>query len=201
MLLLVEIMLLDGAYSFRDLVGGEPSPAWRVFNDTLQVLIYVALYAGVAFCFLAFAQSRAIISDWLTAARGHGWGRWLGAQTLLFLALLAALPALTGGGERAVLHHQDEVPELVQHQRCLSRPSIHSNFRMEGDESSCAREVRDGGAGADGLVGGVDDDGGRSRRRHPADGGAGRLVRGSGPGARGRDACAADRQPPPREAR
>jgi exosortase E/protease (VPEID-CTERM system) len=96
LLLLVEIMLLDGAYSFRDLVGGAPSPAWRVFNDTLQVLVYVALYAGVAFCFLAFAQSRAIVGDWLTAAHGHHWGRWLGAQTLLFLGLLAALPALSG---------------------------------------------------------------------------------------------------------
>ena len=98
LLLLVEIVLLDGAYSFRDIVGGAPSLAWRVFNDTLQVLVYIALYASVAFCFLAFAQSRAIVADWLAAARGHGWGRWLAAQTLLFLGLLAALPALAGGG-------------------------------------------------------------------------------------------------------
>ncbi|QGZ95477.1 exosortase E/protease, VPEID-CTERM system [Terricaulis silvestris] len=96
LLLLVEIVLLDGAYSFRDIVGGAPSPAWRVFNDTLQVLVYVALYAGIAFCFLAFAQSRAIVADWLTDARTHRWGRWLGAQTVLFLGLLAALSALSG---------------------------------------------------------------------------------------------------------
>lgn len=98
LLLLVEIMLLDGAYSFRDLVGGEPSPAFRAFNDALQVLVYVALYAGVAFCFLAFAQSRAIAADWLAAARGHKWGRWMVAQTALFIGLLAAIPLLTGTG-------------------------------------------------------------------------------------------------------
>lgn len=98
LVLLFEIILLDGAYSFRRAVDGAPSEAWQLFNDTLQVLVYVVLYASVAFCFLAFAQHRSILSDWAAAARGHRWTRWFALQSVLFLAVMAALPAMQSGG-------------------------------------------------------------------------------------------------------
>ncbi len=94
LVLILEIILLDGAWSFRRAVEGAPSLAWHTFNDTLQVLVYVALTSGLAFCFLAFAQHRSILSDWAAAVRDHRWTRWFAAQTALFLTVMAVLPAM-----------------------------------------------------------------------------------------------------------
>jgi exosortase E/protease (VPEID-CTERM system) len=98
LLVLFELAMLDANYSFRDAAGGAPSPAWRLFNDGIQIAIYAGLYAGLAFGVLVLAQHRTVIADWLAAARGHRWWRYLAAHVALFLALLAALPLFQSGG-------------------------------------------------------------------------------------------------------
>lgn len=96
-LLLVEIGALDQSYSFADAVAGETPPLWRAFNEALQILAYIALYAGAAFCALAFARGRAALTEWVEAAQSHQWVSWLAIQSALFLALLATSPLLQLG--------------------------------------------------------------------------------------------------------
>jgi exosortase E/protease (VPEID-CTERM system) len=93
LLLFIEIAVLDANYSLRVAVAGAPPAAWLFINNTLQAIFYAGLYAGVAFCVLVFAQTRAIATEWIEAARAHRWGRWLAAQLAMLALLLAALPA------------------------------------------------------------------------------------------------------------
>ena len=96
-LFVLEIAALDRGYDFVDAVAGETPASWRAFNETLQVLAYVGLYAAAAFCLLAFARRNELLAEWAAAAQTHPWGRWLAAQAALFALLYAALPALQVG--------------------------------------------------------------------------------------------------------
>ena len=42
LVLLAEVVAIDGGYSFRSAVLAD-APLWRVVNETLQTLVYVAL--------------------------------------------------------------------------------------------------------------------------------------------------------------
>lgn len=91
LVLLAEIVAIDGGYSFRSAVAGE-APLWQFANEALQTLIYVTLYSGMAFCVLALAHGREVLSAWVGASRGHMWLPWFIRQSTLFTLVLFILP-------------------------------------------------------------------------------------------------------------
>jgi hypothetical protein len=98
--LLLEIVIIDGGYSFSRAVAGEAPPMWRAANEALQTFIDVALYSSVAFGALTFAQRRDVISAWIESIRTHRWLPWFAAQCALFLVVMMMLPALQNGAAR-----------------------------------------------------------------------------------------------------
>ncbi|MEZ5959945.1 MAG: exosortase E/protease, VPEID-CTERM system [Hyphomonadaceae bacterium] len=96
--LLLEIVAIDAAYSFRDAAAGD-APYWQLANETLQIFIYASLYASMAFCVLAFAQAHTIFSAWIAASKRHPWLPWFVAQTFVFALVLVLQSLMQGGAE------------------------------------------------------------------------------------------------------
>ncbi|MCX7360248.1 MAG: exosortase E/protease, VPEID-CTERM system [Alphaproteobacteria bacterium] len=100
LVLLAEVVAIDGGYSFRSAVVGD-APLWQFVNETLQAFIYAALYAGMAFCVLALAHGREVLSAWVGASGGHMWLPWFIRQSTLFALILFILPWIETGAEHA----------------------------------------------------------------------------------------------------
>ena len=99
LVLLTEVVAIDGGYSFRSAVSAD-APLWRLVNETLQTLVYVALYSGMAFCVLALAHGREALTAWVGASRNHMWLPWFVRQSAMFALLLLVLPWMeTGAAE------------------------------------------------------------------------------------------------------
>lgn len=90
LVLLFELVAIDGAYSFRDAIVGDDA-AWRLVNDAVQTIAYVTLYASAAFLLLWLTQKGGALSDWFAAARDHQWLPWFGFQSVAFCAVLVVL--------------------------------------------------------------------------------------------------------------
>ena len=100
LVLLAEVVAIDGGYSFRSAVAGE-APLWQFVNETLQTFVYVTLYSGMAFCVLALAHGREVLSAWVGASRGHMWLQWFIRQSTLFALVLCILPWIEARTEQA----------------------------------------------------------------------------------------------------
>lgn len=100
LVLLAEIVAIDGGYSFRSAVAGD-APLWQFANEALQTLVYVTLYSGLAFCVLALAHGREVLGDWVASNRDHAWLPWFIRQSMLFALVLLVLPWIEVGAEQA----------------------------------------------------------------------------------------------------
>jgi exosortase E/protease (VPEID-CTERM system) len=98
-LVLLQLTVLDRNYHFPLAVAQPGPPLWFAINTGLKWFAYAALFGAVMFGLLALARARDLASQWRDAARGHAWGRWLGAEIAVFTLLLAALPIFSAGAE------------------------------------------------------------------------------------------------------
>lgn len=86
---LLQLTILDRNFDSRDAVA-EPAPElWVAVNQGIKGLALMFVFGAVAFALTALARGAAV---WRHDHGAHGWGRWLLAESALFVAMTAALP-------------------------------------------------------------------------------------------------------------